>query len=191
MLLLRQERFSQQSNEENDRVVKYASMTISVMNEFKVRLQRQRVKELEKQIFECFMFIAQKKRMIQRIEIDPETLDIRLVDYGGGELLKSQLSAGEKQIFAVSILWGLAKCSGYRLPVIVDTPLGRLDSYHRSNFVKRYLPYASQQVIVLSTDEEIAGRYFDFVKPYVNSHFILEYDEQGKSTSVVRGYFGG
>lgn len=191
MLLLRKEHFKQQVNEENSRIIKYAAITTSIMNEFKVRLQRQRVKELEKQISECFSFIAHKQRMIQNIEINPETLDIKLVDYSGGELLKSQLSAGEKQIFAVSILWGLAKCSGYRLPVIVDTPLGRLDSNHRSNLVKRYLPYASQQVVVLSTDEEIAGRYFDYIKPYVNSRFILEYDDQDKSTSVVRGYFGG
>jgi DNA sulfur modification protein DndD len=191
MLLLRQEHLKHQANEENNRIIKYASITTSVMNEFKIRLQRQRVKDLEKQISECFSFITHKQQMIKNIEINPETLDIRLVDYNGDELLKSQLSAGEKQIFAVSILWGLAKCSGYRLPVIVDTPLGRLDSNHRSNFVKRYLPYASQQVIVLSTDEEIAGRYFDFIRPYLNSRFILEYDDQDKSTSVMRGYFGG
>ncbi|GBG56074.1 DNA replication and repair protein RecF [Sporomusaceae bacterium FL31] len=191
VVLLREEISKHQSDEENDRSVKYASITLSVMNEFKIRLQQHRVKELGKQIFECFSFIAQKQKMIQRIDIDSESLDMKLVDYSGGELLKSQLSAGEKQIFAISILWGLAKCSGYQLPVIVDTPLGRLDSHHRSTFVKRYLPFASQQVIVLSTDEEIAGQYYDLIKSHVNSRFILEYDEQEKTTSIVRGYFGG
>lgn len=43
-------------------------------------------------------------------------------------MLKSQLSAGEKQIFAVSVLWGLALSSGYQMPVVIDTPMARLDS---------------------------------------------------------------
>lgn len=184
-------KFEEQGQDEAMRMMKYASMTTEIMEIFKVRIQNKRIKELEEQIFDCFSFIAQKDSMIQRIEINSETLDIRLVDYRGGELLKSQLSAGEKQLFAVSILWGLAKCSGYQMPVIVDTPLGRLDSSHRTNFVKRYLPHASRQVIVLSTDEEINGHYYDLIKPHINGLFLLDYDEQDKSTSIRPGYFGG
>lgn len=184
-------KFEEQGQDESMRMMKYASMTTEVMEVFKVRIQNKRIKELEEQIFDCFSFIAQKDSMIQRIEINSETLDIRLVDYRGGELLKNQLSAGEKQLFAVSILWGLAKCSGYKMPVIVDTPLGRLDSNHRTNFVKRYLPHASRQVIVLSTDEEINGQYYDLIKPHINGLFLLDYDEQDKSTSIRPGYFGG
>lgn len=179
-----------QNEDEALRLIKYASMTSDIMHNFKVRIQTKRVQELEQQIFACFNFIAQKETMIQRIEVNPETLDIRLVDYLGGELLKNQLSAGEKQIFAISILWGLAKCSGYEMPVIIDTPLGRLDSNHRTSFVKRYLPHASRQVVVLSTDEEIYGKYYKFLKPYVNGVFLLDYNEETKSTSLHHGYFG-
>lgn len=185
------DKLDEQNQDEAMRTIRYASITLEVMEAYKIRLQKKRIKELEKQIYDCFSFIAQKESLIQRIEINPETLDIKLVDYNGGELLKNQLSAGEKQIFAVSILWGLAKCSGYNMPVIVDTPLGRLDSNHRTNFVKRYLPYASKQVIVLSTDEEISGRYYEYIKPYVNGVFLLDYNECERSTSIRSGYFRG
>jgi DNA sulfur modification protein DndD len=161
------------------------------MVEFSKRLQIKRIKELELKIFDCFRFIAQKHSIIQRIDINPETLKIRLIDYTGGELMKTQLSAGEKQIFAISILWGLAQCSGYQMPVIVDTPLGRLDSNHRANFLKRYLPHASKQVVVLSTDEEINGKYYDMIKPYTNDVYTLIYNEEEKSSSIIHGYFGG
>ena len=184
---------SRQSMETEDmtkKLVRYATMTIDVMEKFKLRLQKERINELEKLIFDCFTFIGQKDQMISRIEIDPETLNIKLIDYLGGELLKNQLSAGEKQIFAVSILWGLAKASGYQMPVIVDTPLGRLDSNHRTNFLSSYLPYASKQVVVLSTDEEINGKYYNLIEPYINSVYLLEYNELMKSTSISNGYFG-
>lgn len=180
-----------QSQDEALRTIHYAAMTERIMEAFKKKIQSRRAKELEQRIFECFSFMMQKNSMIQRIEIDAETLDIQLIDYNGNELLKEQLSAGEKQLFAVSILWGLAQCSGYDMPVIVDTPLGRLDSNHRTNFVERYLPYASEQVIVLSTDEEINGKYWDIIKPNVNAVYTLMYDESSHSTSVAYGYFGG
>ena len=139
----------------------------------------------------CFEYLSQKQGIITSISIDPKTLDITLSDYNGGILLKDQLSAGEKQMFAISILWGLAISSGYKLPVIIDTPMARLDSEHRSNFINRYLPNASSQVIVLSTDEEINGKYLDDIKEYVNTSYLLVYDEADKSSSIQSGYFGG
>jgi len=43
-----------------------------------------------------------------------------------------------KQLLAIAFLWGLARVSGRKLPVAIDTPLGRLDSSHRTNLVERY-----------------------------------------------------
>ena len=164
---------------------------MQTMEKFKERLTEKRVHDLSEMILGCFTSMVGKTSMIHHIQIDPKTLDIKLIDFKDKELLKSQLSAGEKQLFAVSIIWGLAKCSGYEMPVVIDTPLGRLDSHHRQNFVEGYLPYASKQVVVLSTDEEINGRYLDLVMPYVNKTYTLVYDEETRSSSIVGGYFGG
>ena len=166
-------------------------MTQNVMAEFRKRILVHRSAELQNKIYECFSFMVQKDSIIQGILIDPDTLDIKLIDYNGNELLKDQLSAGEKQLFAVSIIWGLAQSSGYDMPVIIDTPLGRLDSQHRKNFVERYLPFASKQVIVLSTDEEVNGKYWDLIKPNVNAVYTLVYDEAQHGSSIQSGYFGG
>lgn len=179
------------ASDDNARILKYANMTIDVMQEFTTRLQAQKVHLLEENITRCFQHLAQKQAIITSISIDPVTLDITLRDYKGGILLKDQLSAGEKQMFAISILWGLALSSGYKLPVIIDTPMARLDSAHRSNFINRYLPNASSQVIVLSTDEEVYGQYLEDVKPYVNTCYTLVYNEEEKCSSIRPGYFGG
>lgn len=179
------------TSDDNVRIIEYSTMIIDVMNEFVHRLQIQKVGILEKNITSCFEFLAQKQAIITSINIDPETLDITLKDYNGGILLKDQLSAGEKQMFAISILWGLALSSGYKLPVIIDTPMARLDSAHRSNFINKYLPNASSQVIVLSTDEEINGKYLDDIKEYVNKAYTLIYNDSEKCSTIEPGYFGG
>lgn len=179
------------TSDDNVRIIEYSTMTLEIMKEFVHRLQSQKVQQLEKNITSCFEFLSQKQAIITSISIDAETLDITLLDYKGGILLKDQLSAGEKQMFAISILWGLALSSGYKLPVIIDTPMARLDSAHRTNFINKYLPNASSQVIVLSTDEEINGKYLDDIREYVNTTYTLVYDEVAKCSSIHKGYFGG
>ena len=77
------------------------------------------------------------------------------------------------------------------MPVIIDTPLGRLDSQHRTSFLEGYLPYAGRQVVVLSTDEEIYGKYYDLIRPYVGREYTLVYNEEMKSTSIESGYLWG
>ena len=94
-------------------------------------------------------------------------------------------------MFAIAIIWGLALSSGYKLPVVIDTPMARLDSAHRYNFINRYLPNASSQVIVLSTDEEVNGQYLDQLREHIGTYYTLKYDEVAKSTSILSGYFGG
>ena len=179
------------AKDDNGRILQYATMTLEVMHEFITRLQAQKVHKLEANIAKCFQYLAQKQAIITSITIDPVTLDITLRDYDGGILLKDQLSAGEKQMFTISILWGLALTSGYKLPVIIDTPMARLDSAHRTNFINRYLPNASSQVIVLSTDEEVYGQYLEDIKSYVNDSYTLIYDDTEKCSSIRPGYFGG
>ncbi|MCK5869492.1 MAG: hypothetical protein KAG45_02400 [Methyloprofundus sp.] len=77
----------------------------------------------------------------------------------GNEIPKESLSAGERQIYAIAMLDALAKTSSRKLPMIIDTPLGRLDSKHRKKLVENYFPSASHQVIILSTDTEIGKTY--------------------------------
>ena len=179
------------TNDDNARIIRYAAMSIDVLAELKIRLQRQKVEKLSDTVTSCFKNLVQKESLVKRIHIDPETLDVTIVDIDDKTIQKDQLSAGEQQMFAVSIVWALALTSGYKAPVVIDTPMARLDSQNRSNFVQKYLPAASEQVIVLSTDEEIYGQYLDLVKANVIDCYTLFYHEEGQYTEIVKGYFGG
>ena len=106
-----------------------------------------------------------------------------------GSSMISQLSAGEKQMMVIALLWSLAICSNKRLPVIIDTPLSRLDSVHRQALIKVYFPKASDQTIILSTDSEINNTYYNMMKENIGDEFTLVYDENSKSTTIKTGYY--
>ncbi len=177
------------ANDDNARIVKYAAMSIVALNEFKVRLQRAKIAQLSQTATQCFRSLVEKDSLIRAIKVDTDTLDVTIWGSDGKEVLKTQLSAGEQQMFAVSIIWALALTSGYKAPVVIDTPMARLDSSNRANFVTKYLPAASSQVVVLSTDEEINGRYLDMIRGNVADYYTLLYNEDAQCTSIVSGYF--
>ena len=176
-------------NDDNARIIQYAAMSIEALREFERRLQHEKVEKLSETVTSCFQSLVGKTSLVKRIEIHPDTLDVTMTDANGAELFKHQLSAGEQQMFAVSIVWALALTSGYQAPVMIDTPMARLDSIHRENFVRKYLPAASSQVIVLSTDEEVHGGYLDALREYVVDSYTLEYSDSEQCTSIVHGYF--
>jgi len=99
------------------------------------------------------------------------------------------LSEGEKQVFAISVLWGLAQASPRPLPAIIDTPMARLDSQHRHHLINRYFPNASHQVIILSTDTEVDQDFYGALQPHITRAYHLDYDENEKVTTAREGYF--
>ena len=137
----------------------------------------------------CFNQLCRKHGLVKRIEIDPRNFAVTLYDRQNRSIPKAELSAGEKQIYAISMLWGLAKTSGRPLPMIIDTPLGRLDSDHRCRLIEHYFPYASHQVVVLSTDTELDKQNFEMLSPHVSHAYHLAYDQIQGSTKAEESYF--
>ena len=137
------------------------------------------------------MKLANKKNLIRKIEMDPETLDWKCLSEDESEIPRDSLSAGEKQLMVISILWALAICSKKKLPVIIDTPLSRMDSQHRTALITTYFPNAGEQTIILSTDSEIDEGYYNLMKDNIGDEFTLNYDEVTRSTSIQKGYLIG
>lgn len=176
-------------NDDADRIMKYANQAIKIIQVYKVRLQELKLGKLAETMTNCYKRLANKKNMIQEISMNTTTLDFIYYNAEGEMVDKSSLSAGEKQLMVVSLLWSLAICSKKKLPVIIDTPLARLDSDHRSSLVTSYFPNASEQTIILSTDSEIDKHYYDMMADYIGDEYTLLYDDINKNTSVKKGYF--
>jgi DNA sulfur modification protein DndD len=146
---------------------------------------------LAETITACYLKLENKKNLIRRIVMEPESLNLKYLSEDGVEVPKDSLSAGEQQLMVISILWALAICSKKKLPVIIDTPLSRLDSLHRTALITTYFPNAGEQTIILSTDSEIDAGSYQLMKENIGDEFTLNYDESSKSTSIKRGYLIG
>ena len=144
----------------------------------------------ERLVLDSYQQLLRKTSLVTRLSIDPQTFSLELHTRSGAPLRTENLSAGERQLLGIALLWGLAKASGRPLPTAIDTPLGRLDTSHRTHFVERYLPFASHQTLVFSTDEEIVGGYLERLRPWIGRSYRLQYNDDDGLTRVVPGYFG-
>lgn len=180
---------SLESVDEEERTAKYAHMAIEILSEYRTRLQARKTDQLAITMTECYKKLANKKTLIDRVVMDSTTLDLHYLNADGIEVEKKGLSAGEKQLMVISLLWALAINSKKKLPVIIDTPLSRLDSAHRAALVKKYFPKASDQTIILSTDSEIDEKYYGLMENKIGDEFTLKYDDVEKKTTIVKGYF--
>lgn len=171
------------------RVLRHSTRARETLGTYRDEIAKSHLVRLEGLITECFSQLHRKKLIPHSVTIDRETYELRITEEGGKRVSSSELSAGERQLLAVSVLWALARASGRKLPTVIDTPLGRLDSKHRHYLVQNYFPQASHQVILFSTDEEITSEYYHQLKPAIGREYCIEFDEQSRSSVIVPGYF--
>ncbi|WED25446.1 DNA sulfur modification protein DndD [Vibrio sp. DW001] len=166
-----------------------AQNSMLLLEKFGEQLTKARVKQLEREFVASYKKLARKKDIQLSASINPTTFDVELIDEHGIKINRKSMSAGEKQIYAISILEALGKTSGRKLPIIIDTPLGRLDSHHRDKLVENYFPTASHQVVILSTDTEIDKNYTNLIQDDIARKYEIRFDGTTKSSKLVEGYF--
>jgi DNA sulfur modification protein DndD len=179
----------EQHKDSRDRVLAHSTRVRTTLEVFRSRVVKRHVAHLEALILDSLQQLLRKRALADRIAIDPETYTVTLLNAAGQTIPFERLSAGERQLLATALLWGLARASGRSVPTIIDTPLGRLDSSHRKHLVRGYFPQASHQVILLSTDEEIIGTRLTELHPSVARVYRLAHDDQAGETSIEEGYF--
>lgn len=176
-----------QSNK--DQSISNAQNSILLLEKFGEQLTKARVNQLENEFVQSYKKLARKEDLQLTASINPATFDVELVDEHGIKINRKAMSAGEKQIYAISILEALGRTSGRKLPIIIDTPLGRLDSHHRDKLVENYFPTASHQVVILSTDTEIDRNYTNLIQDDIARTYEICFDGTTKASTLKEGYF--
>ena len=163
-----------------------ATRAQSALADYEQRILKTRLASLSSFFVEAFNGLVHRKTLVQSVDIDPDTFAIKLIGSSGKRIDTADLSAGERQLYAISMLWALGKTSGRELPMIIDTPLSRLDSVHRKALMGEYLPNAGDQVIMLCTDTELTDDIAALIEPHVSQNYQIGVTEVGNRTSILK-----
>lgn len=173
-------------------VANKAQKVIHLIDELLPRLFDLKTQELSQAVTRCYKQLAHKQQ-VNSIHIQADGT-CRLAADDGKEV-RFDRSAGENQIFATALFAGLAKVSGYHIPLVVDTPLARLDSKHRDNLLRYWYSDPDRQVILLSQDKEVDEALLQSVHPYLGKTYLLESTLIGdgvyRTLAKENAYFGG
>ena len=175
--------------DDDRRLVEHIDRVRTTLEGLRGAATRRHLDRISELILEALAQLLRKEKLVTGVRIDPDSYTVELTGIDGRPLPSQELSAGERQLLAVAMLWGLARAAGQPLPIVIDTPLGRLDGSHREHLLKRYFPHASHQVILLSTDTEIDEQAYDRIAAYVGHSYRLEFDTSANATTVEPGYF--
>ena len=175
--------------DDDQRLIEHVDRVKHTLKRLRTVAAERHLDRIAQLVLEALGHLLRKEQLVTDIKIDPETYTVELSGLDGRPLPTRELSAGERQLLAVALLWGLARAAGKPLPVIIDTPLGRLDRSHRKHLLDRYFPAASHQVILLSTDTEIDEDAYDRIARHIGRDYLLAFDPRTNATTVEPGYF--
>lgn len=157
---------------------------IDILKDYRENLEKSVKMEVEKYLNENYMQLIDSNHLIRSIKIEDD-FNINYFDENDELIGMSSISAGMKQIVAISLLWALKETTSRAIPVIIDTPLGRIDYQNQINILKNYYPNASNQVIILPTDSEIDGDKFKIIENNVATMYELK-NISGVETKIYK-----
>lgn len=166
-----------------------ARKLLDVSNEYKEKQIKDYLLKISDLSVKKFEEINKKENYISKININPNNYTIVLFDNNNIEKDITMLSAGEKQLLISAIVWSIFKLSDRNNMFTFDTPLARLDKANRALFVEKILCSISDQVLILSTDEEIVGNLYKIVSKHISKKYILENNDKEGKTEVKEDYF--
>lgn len=162
---------------------------ISALNRYISEVTTLKANFIKEEFSRMLLKLFRKQDEFGKIEFDINTFTVRLFNDKMQEISINDRSAGEMQMISSALIWALIKVSDLDLPVVIDTPLGRLDSHHRNQLINNYYNELSDQVVILSTDTEITEDYINVMRDNSYKQYMLDYNETKKYTLIREGYF--
>ena len=168
--------------------VQFVTDSIKAANEIMTDVKEEIRSEIESKTKEHFFEMIWKKGTYKNIKID-EDYNISVLDQNSMESMGT-LSAGERQILALSFTDALHMVSGFGAPIVIDTPLARISGEPKLNFAKALPKYTTdKQIILLMTDQEYTQEVREALKKYVGKEYkILFHETKDGSKAEVNLY---
>jgi DNA sulfur modification protein DndD len=128
--------------------------------------------EIEKQTSTQFLMLLEKKGTYKGVVIDDE-YNVSVPHVTGREGLGT-LSSGERQVTGLSFMAALNNVSGFDVPLVIDTPLGKISNEPTKNIAENFPKYVqNKQVTLLVTDKEFSKEIQDSLKTRVGKKYDI------------------
>lgn len=170
-------------SERNRRRLDQAELLGRFFRAYKDQLKRKKRGAVEDAVNRRFKELMTSHDLIAHIRVD-ELFGVHYLDAQGRPVGMASIAAGMKQLAATALLWALKEVSGKEVPLVIDTPLARIDRGHQENLLKRYYPLAGEQVIILPTDSEIDREKHGLIAEHVYREYQLD-NRGGQDTHLV------
>ncbi len=154
---------------------------INVARQMKSKIKKDKRFSLEKTINEKFSKLKKEGYEADSIRLD-ENFNINIYDKDNRAMDILSSSSGQKQIIATALIWGISEYIPEEIPMIIDTPLGRLDEKNQTRILNDFYPNASSQVIILPTPSELRHEGFTELKEHIEQ--VYELSNAGSATTV-------
>lgn len=163
----------------------YIDRVANALAEVREALRRAARNEVEARLNLRFRELVHDHALISRIGIN-DTYTLNFFDSSDRAIGRASLSSGIKQLAATALLWAMKDAARYDIPVVIDTPLGRIDRENQERMLKNYYPHLSSQVIILPTNAEIDLRKRMTIEHRIADEYTIENDT-GDSASFRPG----
>ena len=156
--------------------------TIKVARAMKTKIKEDKREMLENSINIKFNLLKKEGYEADKILLD-NNFNINVFDKNQRAMDILSSSSGQKQVIATALIWGISEYISEEIPMIIDTPLGRLDDKNQSLILNQFYPNASSQVLILPTPSELRHEGFTDLKDEISQVFSLS--NLGSATSII------
>ena len=172
--------------------VKILNNTSDAFGEIVNRVAKAKQQDIQESSSKYFRSITNKIHAYERMIINPD-FSFGVETSQGRRPPMALVSAGEKQVTALSFILGLSEFTRRKAPIFMDTPMGRLDETHRRNVAKVLLELAKsgQQIILLVTDTDIAFGVYDILKPAIGAEYEIVHNQTNLTSRIEEAGHNG
>jgi len=163
--------------------------TSKMLLDFSQSLTEIRFKQLKTIFLKTFKSLSSKNNKISSLLIDQDKRKLHFLDSNKNRLGIKDFSAGESELVIFSLLWAVNESADTRFPIVTDSPFNRLDKDHRVNFINHILKKSKSQIIFLSTDEEIQNIEHFGLNGYIETNYLITYDDLSETSKIRESYF--
>lgn len=155
-----------------------------IKDAIKKLVQNNRFK-LAKLASEIFLQLTNAPTLYEGIEITEE-YEIKIRTKGGTvrHVWEQAPGAGQSQIIASSFIAALNAYTAREAPVIIDTPIGRLDPIHKEKLI-RFYPRVGTQIVILYQPSEMSDDDIESIRRHISSEWELKRDPLEPDATII------